>query len=96
MLAQAERRREAIAPIDVSSAESAQLLAETTTDAAADFETLRAELDMAPERQWRETLIELRDHRQRALAEKLMPEYRKKFDLPESLTLDQLVADASQ
>lgn len=96
MLAQAERRREAIAPIDISSTESAQLLGETTTDAAADFETLRAELDMAPERQWRATLIELRDHQQRALAEKLMPEYRKKFDLPDSLTLDQLVADAAQ
>lgn len=92
----AQRSRDTITPPDIGSTESAQILAEMTSNAAPDFDTLRAELDMAPEREWRTVLIELRDHQQRLLAEKLMPEYRRKFDLPESLTLDQLVASAAR
>lgn len=57
------------------------------------LEQLRQQLESAPEPEWRATLVELRDSDRRALAEELMPDYRRKFEIDESATLDTLVVE---
>lgn len=71
----------------------AAAIAQAVEESGPDLAALRAELEGAPEPQWRATLVALRDSGSRALAEQLMPTYRAEFDLDESLTLDMLVAE---
>lgn len=95
----ARARQESVASAEAMLAlpeQRAVLLAEAVHDASVSAEELRAELDTAPEQQWRVALVTLRDNQRRELAERLMPEYRRKFDFDESLTLDMLVAEVSQ
>jgi hypothetical protein len=95
----ARARQESVASAEAMLAlpeQRAVLLAEAVHDASVSAEELRAELDTAPEQQWRVALVTLRDNQRRELAERLMPDYRRKFDFDESLTLDMLVAEVSQ
>lgn len=87
---------EALAPTAKAVEEAVmQSLNAATANGELDMESLRAELALAPEPEWRATLVALRDSNRRPQAEELLPDYRSKFDLPETLTLDQLVV-ASQ
>lgn len=82
------------APADLEE-EVMQSLNAAAANGELDMDSLRAELAQAPEPEWRATLVALRDSNRRPQAEELLPDYRSRFDLPDTLTLDQLVV-ASQ
>lgn len=82
--------------METMEADRARAIAGAMDEAGPDLAALRAELEGAPELQWRATLVALRDSGRRAIAEQLMPTYRQEFDLDESLTLDMLVAEVQQ
>ena len=83
---------EALAPAAKTVEEDVmQSLNAATANGELDMDSLRAELAGAPEPEWRATLVALRDSNRRPQAEELLPDYRSRFDLPETVTLDQLV-----